>query len=97
MRGDPILLTAFVSIAMYLAPVLSAIWLFAFPRLAIKQADTFYEGEVVAEATTSAREYLDAPKLSTTTANETTYDWYLCLHQTQCIFTHANRWYFDAV
>lgn len=57
----------------------AALLLLAVPSLAQYAAvnvesDALYNGTVIPEAT-SITGYLDAPKLSSTTANETTYDW----------------------
>lgn len=59
-----------------LSPLAAALSLFAIPsRAAVQEDDVVFVGKVVAEAT-SVSGFLDAPKLSPVSANETSYDWY---------------------
>lgn len=60
---------------MHIFTLSAVLSLLAVPCLATEVADILYEGVVIAEST-SVEGYLDAPKLNTTTANETSYDWY---------------------
>jgi hypothetical protein len=60
---------------MYIASWVPALSLLAVPSLAFQEADVLTEGIVIAESTSVAG-FLDGPKLSTISANETTYDWY---------------------
>lgn len=54
----------------------AAVSLLAVPSLAVMVADVLTTGPVVAESTSSSvKGYLDGPKLSPVTANETSYDW----------------------
>jgi hypothetical protein len=54
----------------------AALSLLAIPTLAAK--DVLTTGPVVAESISSPiKGYLDAPKLTPVTANDTSYDWYV--------------------